>query len=389
VQPIRHPSVLASPALSGLVAAAAFALAGCAVDSPPTLGNAEVNTDCPNFGCNSNSPVVGWPPFHELDEGPEGGSAAPAGARRSAGLGGGSDLPEDYDQGGAFNGEGLRVVHLRKGGKRYRLDVEGAQLRALDGRGQVALMREKLKDSVIVLEHVSKTIFYVFIEDFSDTLTFWIGEEENIETFFLSWSFSENNPPSSRDPVCPLPATLDEWNGAAFHQAIFFQGDRYDPQTKHVIATGSETKGWFNVACAGSATAKMHTNRHTEAGSNEEYTAPPLDRQALLMMFTATYCGSGPAFTQVNEPLRWGKRGWKVIDLPDPIEYESVWDSDGALCLSVPRMGDDDEELAETLAAVMSQCDLDPCEALPSFPTRWKRNGYLITANPPPDGAPP
>ena len=62
--------------------------------------------------------------------------------------------------------------------------------------------------------------------------------------------------------------------------------------------------------------------------------------------------------------------------------YESVWDSTGALCLDVPRMGDSEDELEETLAAIEDECDLPHCDTLGYVPKGWKDAGYLVTANP-------
>ncbi len=355
----------------------------------PSVNHLAINADCPNFGCGSNSPVVGWPPFHELDEGspPE---AARARSRASAPL----DDEEELDQRGQFNAEGLRVVHIRSGFNEYRLDVEGDKLRALDEDGNVELEGAELVASVIVLEKEeddgTTTRFDVFIEHHSSSLTFWIGadgddedkEEDRIDTYRLTWATA--NEPGPRQPVCPLPADYDEW-GPVAHEAIFFQGDRYDAVTKDVIGTGGETQGWFNVGCAGSATAKMHLNRHTEAGSSDDYTATTLERQALLKMFVSDYCGTGTAFTEVGEPLRWeNSRDWQLLGLDDPIDHEAVWDHTGALCLDTPRMGDTEREITETRDAIRTVCKLPPrCSGSrrPSLDT-WKTWGYLLTANP-------
>ena len=343
------------------------------MEGEPHLDELAIQDDCPNFGCGSNSPVVGWPPFHELDEGPP----ADGGAARSARPGPLDD--DEFDQGGAFNGEGLRVVHIRSGFNHYRLDVEGDRLRALDEDGDVALEGEDLETSVIVLEKEDGTRFDVFIERFSNSLTFWVGDEDPIETFNLTWVNATE--PGPRQPVCPLPAAYDEW-GPVSHEAIFFQGDRYDAVTKDVIATGDEARGWFNVACAGSATAKMHTNRHTTAGASGDYTASEDDRQALLKMFVADYCGTGTAFTEVGEPLRWqNSDDWQLLDLDDPIIYEAVWDSTGALCLDTPRMGDSKAEILETIDAIEGVCDRPP-RCTPLQLASWKTRGYLLTANP-------
>ena len=66
--------------------------------------------------------------------------------------------------------------------------------------------------------------------------------------------------------------------------AIVFEGDHYNPDNKTVqIPVG---KGWFNLACAGTAVFKMHMLRHTKAGSitpdgtPSKHNTPATDRDA-------------------------------------------------------------------------------------------------------------
>lgn len=344
--------------------------AGCALEGEPEPGleTVAITDDCPTWGCNSNSPVVDGSPIHELDEGP-----APAAL-----------LPGPVpDQGGGLNSWGTRLVRLDKGGVSYRVDVRGDRLRALDATGEVALEAAALVGSTIVLERFDGSNLYVFIDTFHDTLRFWVGRAERIQTFRLTWSTLPAPPPGhERRTVCRLVTDTVLWKEAAAHEAIFFQGDRYDGPSKQVIATGAETGGWFNVACAGGVPAKMHANRHTVAGSAAGFDASPLDKQALLKALTADYCGTGKSFTEVDEPLTWQNHGdWKVLA---PLgSYESVWDSTGALCLTIPRMGDSHGELVETQAAIEEECELPPkCDTLGAFPKGWKDEGYVLTANP-------
>jgi len=370
VSPLRRPSGSSILSLLSLTLAGA-APGGCALqgEPEPALVTAEIGGDCPNFGCNSNSPLVDGSPIHELDEGPT----------LSALL----DDDGELDQGGEFNSWGTRLVHLVKAGVVYRLDVRRDRPRALDGAGHVVWQGADLVGSTIVLERADGTPYYVFIEGYHDTLTFWVGPPDPIQTFLLTWA-PLPTPGEHRRPVCPLVAASAEWGASGLHEAIFFQGDRYDADTKRVVATGSDAMGWFNVACAGSATAKMHTNRHTRAGATEGFTATPLQEQALLRMFVADYCRTGKAFTVIGQPLRWQNRlAWQTIDLPDPIQYEAAWDSGGAVCLDVPRMSDTPAELAETLAAIQDECDLPPpCSDPDAFPVGWDRSVYLMSANP-------
>lgn len=128
------------------------------------------------------------------------------------------------------------------------------------------------------------------------------------------------------------------------HAAFFFEGDRYTANKK--VESLEKGSGWFNLACMGSAVAKMHLLRMTNAG-----TLPPTrvssiaERTAVLKMITADYCGDGKGWTADGTPLlfadthrdRWfAPRGFPVAT-PHPALIEAMWGPNGALCMGTPR----------------------------------------------------
>jgi hypothetical protein len=60
------------------------------------------------------------------------------------------------------------------------------------------------------------------------------------------------------------------------------------------------------------------------------------ERQAMLKMLVADYCGTGRAFTVPGEPLLW-QSGRISYALP-PLNLEARWTANGASCLGVPRL---------------------------------------------------
>jgi hypothetical protein len=181
------------------------------------------------------------------------------------------------------------------------------------------------------------------------------------------------------------------WNAATKVSALVFEGDHYDPETKTVQ---HGRKGWFNLACAGTAGAKMHLLRHTEAGSikmgpNKRITSLG-ERTAMLRMITADYCGNGSTFTVNGHPLLYGDiNKWYPLNPSDPRidTFEAAWGPNGPLCITKPRL--------YCPPTVQSACSIEldrsftlppPCPTNGTFPA----GTHVISANPKPKtGAPP
>jgi hypothetical protein len=135
---------------------------------------------------------------------------------------------------------------------------------------------------------------------------------------------------------------------------------------KTVIATGAVTRGWVNVACVGTALAKLFLLRHTQASQLVPTT--PGERQAMLKMLTADVCGDGQSFTVHGQPLYWADAKG-ITRLPDARwRVEAVWSEHGAVCINQPRR-------PELAAAIEQQCGpLPRCTS--------SSRGYVISANP-------
>lgn len=357
--------------IPGLIAGLLLA-AGCAVypdDPEPALDEAYYQQTCPDFKCGDNSPLIDGTEFHRL-----------------------SNIP------GIFNDQGLTVVDIISGGTSYTLDVSLDRLLALDNTGTPVLGGLLLVGSAIHLRNEEGTDYYVHIVG-ATQLSYFVDPQPG-DTFWayqLKWSFEKDLPLSPHDgppprDVCPLVAPKDPW-GDANVMAIFFRGDLYDSDTKLVTETGGRTGSWFNVACAGSAPAKMHAFRFTGVGSNATHSSTQDQRTAMLKMFAGDYCGTGKEFTVIGKELHWQNLGdWRTLDGLE-VDDEAVWTRTGAMCLDVPRM-DDEEGDTSWYDEIQVECGddhpLPRCSGQEWFPDGWKLTNasdgslsYVRTANPP------
>lgn len=130
------------------------------------------------------------------------------------------------------------------------------------------------------------------------------------------------------------------------YSAVLYEGTWLDNRSKTVV-DGAREPGWFNLACNGTALAKLHLFRHTGAAALAGLTSDPLQWQTLLKLLTADYCGTGVSFTMNGQPLRFTDsqqrllRAGRPIDLTDPDDrnnIEAIWGPGGAICLNKPRL---------------------------------------------------
>jgi hypothetical protein len=335
-----------SPLCSLLVAA-------CAVEAAPAVATDPVSKfdDCPWWGCGGNTPVIDLWGFHDLD----------------------------LD--GAPNQAGIRLLAMVKNQARYLPEFDGARLLARPARGSgPPLEHAALEGAAFVLE-TPGGIVYLQIRHVSNLTPYWVGEPDLNETYELTYGADL----ASDRPVCanpPNPESPDEeWPAAT--EALLFAGDRYDAQTKRVTAIDAAAGRWFNIACAGSALAKLHLTRHTTAGSQSTFKSTQAERQAVLKMYTSDVCGTGRAFTRAGEPLHWSNRGRWLELTGTEASSEALWTETGALCLDEHRL-EADPGFPGIRDAIVEECAqvgiaLEPCDDLLDH---WEERALVISANP-------
>jgi hypothetical protein len=113
------------------------------------------------------------------------------------------------------------------------------------------------------------------------------------------------------------------------------EGERIDPKAKAI--TGWNTN-WINLGCAGHTLMKMYLTGHVGIAASMGYFTTMDERQTMMKMFAADYCGRGHPFTVPGVPLQWqDHRGW-LSYTGTVATIEARWTPNGAACLNVPRV---------------------------------------------------
>lgn len=330
--PMHRPRLF--PALHTAVASGALvgALAGCvAEDAPPDLAAfddldltpispaGDQWNDCSTWDCNKNHPQLSGFPVPELHED------------------------------GEPNERGFRIVSFQKGITTYQLDVTGGEMRGLDTAGIPVLHDADVIASIITVTN-DVSSWDVRIADYTDDLQYWTGggsiwayhlEYRKTGDFDAAWVNVCNDPVSAeQDPL---------WPESYETFAILIDDERYDRKTIEVELDDADAQGWFNIACAGTALAKMVLLRFDPKIPAPTSTMPSpyhttkAQRTATLKMLTGDYFGTGYSFTEPQQDLWWTSEiGWHPLVPPqNPADPEAIWTANGARCLTLPRLHDE------------------------------------------------
>jgi hypothetical protein len=331
---------------------------------------------CPEWGCGTNSPTIGdGIVFDELDS---------------------SQTQEDT--------HGIKIKSaILDDGNAVDLHVTRDLLSANRRNDHRPLSDDELKRLTITLAIHRPTTgeyfeFELRIEDISlQRLSFWAGRPDPVPAYLINARQTVPSPPSNFLPVCKVTATSTtepQWANAD-HRAVIFAGDHYNPTLKTVEDSPPGTT-WFNLACAGTAPAKMHLMRHTNAGAGADraYATTPDERNAMLKMFTADYCGDGNntgidgnMYTVDGRPLLYGdSRRWYTPPPGVPLftvnssgalspartTIEALWTPSGVACLTMPRL----VSRSDVRCAKVAVCK-------PEQIAHWTESNHVISVNPP------
>jgi ADYC domain len=313
----------------------------------------QMESQCPTWGCGENSPIMGPWKFYELNV---------------------NHLA---------NAQGISIIDFQQAGHSYQPHLlNGSQLLATDAAG-ITISGAALAGGYFRLATPSGP-YNLLLSKVSPLATsavlFWIGPPSPIETYELVYMGPTDTFPR---PVCNSPpsSTFSEGPRQSWArplEAILYTGDRYDADQKLVTASSyPATLGWFNIACAGSALAKLHLTRHTTAGSTPAYLATASQRQAMLKMYVSDVCGNGDAWTKKGTPLHWTNTlQWNQLDNLE-FAQEALWTATGARCLTKHRLG----ALYDNFAGFRSACNPPPCPVVP-YGAPLPLGAYLLSAVP-------
>lgn len=180
------------------------------------------------------------------------------------------------------------------------------------------------------------------IEEISST-PFWTECQGCTSRLVPLYSFTVTSLSDSCQVELCKPELAADYAGGLSGAAVIFKGDAYDDATYAVHDTANDrADDRFNIACLGTAISKLHLLRHTAASGPRTVA----QRQTLLRLLTADYCGTGHPFTVDGLPIHLefsSSRGEAPTAMSryrtasgDPVD--ALWDEHGAACLSSPRL---------------------------------------------------
>lgn len=331
----------------------ALVLVGCGAEP---LGEVaaplEPADDCDLLNCPGNSNLLGVLAPYELDE-----------------------------TGDMFSSRGLRISGIwRQGEPLAAFRVTGTSPRAMTATAPVKTYKGfGLVGLKLRLEHTGGQQYDLrIVEYLSGKVPYYTGGAE-IEGYYIL--YQEVGSPTLQRELCPYASHFDA--GVKGTYAVFWKGDRYDPETGEIYKSDEAVGPWFNISCAGEATIKM---LRTKTGGAVNPDSPVEQRQATLNMFTASYCGPrgplltthGQPFTKLGQPIAWNDLSGPN-QIGDVSSYEAVWNEDGAVCLTDPRKVD--------RGKINCGHEIKSCGTAPTAEMimNWDSHGWLLSGNPPPD----
>jgi hypothetical protein len=248
---------------------------------------------------------------------------------------------------GLPNNVGMQVLGFVQNNQLYLPRVIGGRLSAINPSG--TLSSNALVNGWFYLRNGSQA-FKVRVAEVA-TVDSWAvptsGAHIVLESYKLDWTELVNGNWGDFRNVCKNPPSRESseiltMTGQNIFRTLLFEGDRFDKDRK--LDKGIDLS-WFNLGCAGSALAKMALTGHTQAARvTHAFDTTLAERQAMLKMLAADYCGDGTAFTVAGQPLNWRddhgtmKLTALLFTPPQPLVLESRWNENGAVCLDKPRV---------------------------------------------------
>jgi hypothetical protein len=287
------------------------------------------------------------------------------------------------------NSEGIAITRFRLGSTDLRLDVQAHDLIGIPVQNpNPQLKRNALHNAELTLTDNDSNEYTLKI-DSVDPKDFWtdcksgnpdcptVTQKQQVQ--IPVYNFSVTGPGGCPVELCD-PALGDD-PGASHHtipngtgRAVIFRGDFYDDNytVRDVAAKGEEDV--FNIACKGTTISKLAFLRHTTAAETSYNAVVPKlldqakaamqtslhERQTMMRLLTADYCGTGHPYGQNGTPIHIGLHGPYAVTAADYVTNagdvtDGVWTSQGARCIGVPRIAPDDPESMRN--KIQQDCD--------------------------------
>jgi hypothetical protein len=321
---------------------------------------------------------------------------------------------------GTPNAQGLTIKEFRKDRRAMTLHVDGDDVSGVRPRmlrsGSERLVGRDLEGSELILEHKHMALHKhegLAINPVTTTYTLkflkYLEEDFKAQTATRAepkvplYKFEVTTGDGCKVELCK-PGLSDGHADGITGTAVIFRGDLYNEETYEVSAVPPSPSGSgaiVNVACVDTAIAKLHMLRHTSASQISSAAAqlqPTVpQRQALLRLLTADYCGIGHPFTEDGLPigLAFNSALYPVTDTSsDRTAVSSIdarWSESGATCIGSPRWlrgtrGWTESSLRTRIREVCGTRLISDCPdtATPAPGAFFTTGSYAISINPPP-----
>jgi hypothetical protein len=275
-----------------------------------------------------------------------------------------------------------------------------------DANDTIAVQGYDLVDGVFEIQAAPGVFYEVRIRAVHRDWLYWTSPATWIESYELSYDGPYPSPrPTTALPSQPLCPQIDEpWLGEHKMDAAVFEGEIYHQVDLSFENTPPGESGWFNIACAHSATLKqLFTRRTPLAGPFGSGINDSAQRRSTLRAWTGDYCGIGESFTTTGVPLlirdKLGtippdhRASWSDAKAAaGEVTYEAVWDENGAVCINDwrrrqyaknPKVHDEDAVKAAQDRCAEVGHPLPSCHMLIArLPTEWQAYGKVLTAFP-------
>jgi hypothetical protein len=252
---------------------------------------------------------------------------------------------------GGVNAQGLRIIQfLDASGHQLQINVDRDVLQGKLASG-VVLTGAALNGARIFLGPANGAATYVLTITSVSTIPSWTACTSCTEPVrpvpiyqFSAASVTDN----CQVEVCE-PGIAPDYPGGLVGKAVIYRGDYYDDtysvrdQPKPDRRTLDNDL--FNIACSGTSLFKLHLLRHTSASASAAVSTTVAQRQAILRLLAADYCGTGHPFTVDGMPIELGFATTKY-DVTAASGYrlsgtgstDAFWSESGASCVGVPRL---------------------------------------------------
>jgi hypothetical protein len=305
--------------------------------------------NCDDWGCGMNSPYVDSKGFHFL-----------------------------YKTFNQQNPEGFAITAFTKGLTPLTLNVVNGRITGTTSGGTV-YGETGLTGAKLHISYLGQPMYRIMINGYESTFSWATNPTTDIgfrvKTYRLIWEDLKD--PGKFYDMCSNPG-VDDTLGMNEHHTIVFEGDVINADAKTIASTPNPNV--INFGCAGGTLAKMHLTGHTYVANNYpgfQTTVP--ERQAMLKMLSADYCGTGKAYTVGGQPLTWADHKHWMQRAPNS-STEAHWQSWGATCLNRPRLAATDPV---TYADLRNEINASCPQPLSTCPWVAPSGTHLISANPP------